>query len=137
MTNEYRRIQFESLDVQQLPDGRVTARITLAWDPQRRFQGSATGIESDTGTLRCAAEAAAEALELAVDRKISLELLGVRTIKAFDALVVVVALSSRTSDHQQRVVGSAVMRGDPARAAVNAVLGATNRLLGDNSIFLR
>lgn len=137
MISENRRIQFEALDVQQLPDGRVTTRVTLAWNPQRRFQGVATGIESDTGTLRCAAEAAAEAIELAVDRKISLELLGVRTIKAFDALVVVVALSSRASDHQQRVVGSAVMRGDPARAAVNAVLGATNRLLGDNSIFLR
>ncbi len=94
-------------------------------------------VPSQTGVLRCAAEATARALELAVGSTISLQLLGVGTIKAFDAILVVVSLQSRVSDHEQRVVGTAVIESQSSRAAVNAVLSATNRLLGNNTIFLR
>ncbi len=131
------RIKFEDMELQQLPSSRCSGRVVLSWEGRKPIAGTAEGVDSPTGVLRCAAEATARALELAVDNRISLRLLGVRTIKAFDAIVVVVSLHSRVSDHEQRVVGTAVIDSQPSRAAVNAVLSATNRLLGNNPIFLR
>ncbi len=125
------------MDLQRLPNSRCSGRVVLSWEGGEPIVGTAEGVDSQTGVLRCAAEATARALELAVDNRISLQLLGARTIKAFDAIVVVVSLHSRVSDHEQRVVGTAVIESQPSRAAVNAVLSATNRLLGNNTIFLR
>jgi hypothetical protein len=131
------RVKFEDLDLETLPSGRCRSKVTLAWDEGNRFVGTAEGVSSEVGVLRCAAEATSRALEAAVDSRVHLELLGITTIKAFDTVVVVVSLASRFSDHTQRVVGSSVIDGNPAGAAVRAVLSATNRLLGSNLIFLR
>lgn len=131
------RVKFEDLDLETLPSGRCRSKVTLAWDEGNQFVGTAEGVSSDVGVLRCAAEATSRALEAAVDSRVHLELLGITTIKAFDTVVVVVSLASRISDHTQRVVGSSVIDGNPAGAAVRAVLSATNRLLGSNLIFLR
>ncbi len=132
------RIKFEDMELQQLPGSRCNGRVVLCWEEGEPIVGTAEGVDSPTGVLRCAAEATARALELAVDNRISLRLLGVRTIKAFDAIVVVVSLHSRVSDHEQRVIGTAVIDSNQASlAAVNAVLSATNRHLGNNTIFLR
>jgi hypothetical protein len=131
------RIRFEDLDFETLANGRCRSTVTLAWDENNRFVGSAEGVSSEVGVLRCAAEATSQALEAAVDGRVQLELLGITTIKAFDTVVVVASLASRFSDHTQRVVGSSVIDGNPAGAAVRAVLSATNRLLGNNLIFLR
>ncbi len=128
---------FEDMELQRLPGSRCSGRVVLSWEDGESIAGTAEGVDSQTGVLRCAAEATARALELAVGETISLQLLGVRTIKAFDAILVVVSLQSRVSDHEQRVVGTAVIDSQPSRAAVNAVLRATNRLLGNNTIFLR
>jgi len=132
------RIRFEDLKLEELPNGRCTAEVHLAWEAEGDvFTGNAEGVTSEIGVLRCAAEATARALELAVDNRVALELQGITTIKAFDTVVVVVSLASQFSDHSQRVVGSTVIEGEPAAAAVRAVLSATNRLLGSNRIFLR
>ena len=113
----------------RLPGSRCSGRVVLSWEDGESITGTAEGVNSQTGVLRCAAEATARALELAVGETISLQLLGVRTIKAFDAILVVVSLQSRVSDHEQRVIGTAVIDSHQAsRAAVNAVLSATNRL---------
>lgn len=134
---EQHRIRFDELELERKADSECQARVVLAWQKGEEFTGESSGIHSETGVLRCAAEAAAHALELAVGKRVMLEVLGVRTIKAFDAIIVVVALASRVSDHRQRIVGSAIIHDDAARAAVHAVLSATNRLLGDNLIYLR
>ncbi|UCF39706.1 MAG: hypothetical protein JSW43_08115 [Gemmatimonadota bacterium] len=131
------RIKFEDLDFESLPNGRCRSKVTLAWDESNRFVGTAEGVSSEIGMLRCAAEATALALEEAVAGRVHLELLGVTTIKAFDTVVVVASLESHFSDHAQRVVGSSVIEGNPPGAAVRAVLSATNRLLGNNLVFLR
>lgn len=131
------RVKFEDLDLETLPSGRCRSKVTLAWNEGNQFVGTAEGVSSEVGVLRCAAEATSRALEAAVDSRVHLELLGITTIKAFDTVVVVVSLASRFSDHTQRVVGSSVIDGNPAGAAVRAVLSATNRLLGSNLIFLR
>lgn len=131
------RIQFEDIELKQLPDSRCSSRVVLAWHAGEQFVGTAEGVTSEIGMLRCAAEATARALEAAVDNRIKLELLGITTIKAFDTVIVVVSLASRFSEHTQRIVGSSVIDGDPSRAAARAVLSATNRLLGSNLIYLR
>lgn len=132
-----RRIRFEKLDLTQLPDSRCRASVVLSWSDENRVTGTAEGVSSPMGLLRCAAEATTRALERAVDNRVTLDLQGVTTIKAFDAVIVVVSLASRLSEHEQRVVGSAVANGKAAQAAVRAVLNATNRLMGDNLIYLR
>lgn len=137
MGDDTNRIRFESLDLQQRANARCSARVVLAWRPGIRFEGAAEGTGSPSGLLRCAADAAVRALEAAVDNRVMLDLLGVTTVKAFDAVIVVVSLASRSSEHEQRVVGSAVANGEPTQAAVRAVLNATNRLMGDNLIYLR
>ena len=139
MSADRSRIKFEGLELTQLSNGRCTGRVTLTWHPGDEFVGTSEGIGSQTGLLRCAAEATLRALNLAVGERITLELLGVKTIKAFDAMIVVVSLSSRATpkDHEHRVAGSCVIKGNPPDAAVRAVLTATNRVLGDNIIHLR
>ncbi len=131
------RIKFDDLELETLPNGRCRSKVTLAWHEGSKFSGTAEGVSSEIGVLRCAAEAASRALEAAVDNRVQLELLGITTIKAFDTVVVVVSLVSRFSNHTQRVVGSSVIDGNAAGAAVRAVLSATNRLLGSNLIYVR
>lgn len=131
------RIKFEDLDFETLPNGRCRSKVTLAWDESNRYVGTAEGVSSEIGVLRCAAEATAQALEAAVDGRVRLELVGITTIKAFDTVVVVASLESHYADHTQRVVGSSVIDGNPPGAAVRSVLSATNRLLGSNLIFVK
>jgi hypothetical protein len=54
----------------------------------------------------------------------------VKTVRAFDATVVIVSLSSR-GEETLRLVGSCLTETDPPRGAALAVLNATNRLLGN------
>ena len=60
----------------------------------------------------------------------SLELIGARAVRAFDAHVVIVALSVNADGRTRRLVGSFLADKDLARGAAIAVLSATNRLLG-------
>ena len=60
----------------------------------------------------------------------SLELVGAQAVKAFDAHVVIVALSVNANGGTRRLVGSFLAENDLARGAAIAVLNATNRLFG-------
>jgi hypothetical protein len=75
------------------------------------------------------------ALEQAVQGKVSLELLGVKSVRAFDSVVVIVSLSCH-SVVAQRVVGSYLASENVPRGAALAVLNATNRMLG-NIVFTK
>jgi hypothetical protein len=76
------------------------------------------------------------ALGQAVQGGMVFELLGVKAVRAFDATVVIVSLSTNAEGSDQRIVGSVLTELDAARAAALAVLNATNRLLG-NRLFMR
>jgi hypothetical protein len=102
----------------------------LTWSDGRRFEGSSDGVSSQTGELRCCAVAAVNALEQAVQPRVTFELLGVKAVRAFDATVVIVSLSAR-AEQATRLVGSCLTEADPPRGAALAVLNATNRLLGN------
>ncbi len=125
------RLRFEEFTFQRLPNGHCHARVVLSWTDGRHFVGEAEGVISQAGELRCAAQAAVRALERAAQPDLAFEVLGVKAVRAFDATVVIVSLSARSTDTVSRLVGSNLTQGDPGRGAALAVLNATNRLLGN------
>ena len=124
------RLRFHEFGFQRLANGRCRAKVVLTWSDGRRFEGSADGVSSQTGEMRCCAVAAVHALQQAVQTRLTFELLGVKAVRAFDATVVIVSLTAR-AEETTRLVGSCLTETDPARGAALAVLNATNRLLGN------
>jgi hypothetical protein len=126
------RVRFHDFTFQRLPNGRCRAKVVLARTVTQQFEGQAEGVTSPAGELRCAAEAAVQALSEAVEAEIGFELLGVKAVRAFDATVVIVSLSSREGSKATRLVGTYLTETDPPRGAALAVLNATNRVLGNH-----
>jgi hypothetical protein len=122
------RLRFAGFKLDRLPSGECRARVTLMWPDGPRFEGEARGLTSQAGELRCAAQAALQALAQAV-RDPSFELVGVKAVRAFDATVVIVSLGLPGHSEGPRVVGSYLTEADPPRGAALAVLNATNRML--------
>jgi hypothetical protein len=129
--NSRERLRFVDFELRRLQNGRCRARVVLEWQPTEQFIGSAEELGSQAGELRCAAQAAVEAIERAVGADVTFELLGVKAVRAFDATVVIVSLTSRAEDRPSRLVGSYITDDYSARGAALAVLNATNRLLGN------
>ncbi|HET9152451.1 MAG TPA: hypothetical protein VFN83_12145 [Gemmatimonadales bacterium] len=125
------RLRFAEFALDRLPNGRCRARVALTWKDTERYEGLSEGLASQNGELRCAAEATVQALEGAVHRTLTFELLGVKAVRAFDATVVIVSLSVNGDGRTQRVVGSYLTDDDFARGSALAVLHATNRILGN------
>lgn len=132
LTDIHARVRFRDFRLTESPSGTCEAEVVLGWDSGAQTTGKAQGVNSSTGILRCAAEAAIVALdELVIEYGISLDLLGVKSIKAFDSVVVIVSLTSNVGDNSQRLVGSCIIQEDAPRGAALAVLNATNRLVGN------
>ncbi len=129
------RLRFVDFELRKLQNGRCRARVVLEWHPEEQFIGSAEELGSQAGELRCAAQAALAAIERAVESQVSFELLGVKAVRAFDATVVIVSLTSRQDSRPSRLVGSFITDDLSARGAALAVMNATNRVLGN--IFAR
>ncbi|HEX9729065.1 MAG TPA: hypothetical protein VGA37_11220 [Gemmatimonadales bacterium] len=125
------RLRFVAFDFQRLPDAHCRATVKLEWYPGADHTGSAQGLSSETGELRCAASATLQAIERAVDGSLHFDLLGVKSVRAFDAIVIIVSIISHHGDDSHRLVGSFLASDDSARGAAVAVLNATNRLLGN------
>jgi len=126
----HRRLKLGDFELVATAPGQCRARVVLGWGEDGDFVGVAEGADSPSGQLRCAAEATAQALETAAEEKVELRVLAVKAIEGFDTIIVVVSLGSRVQDQTERQVGSCLIKGQPARGAVLAVLSATNRLLG-------
>jgi len=122
-----RRIRLEEFEVEPLSDGRCVGRVTLAWDSGSDFVGTAEGLDSPHGRLRCAAEATAVGLERATNNEIGLQVLAVKAVEGYGTVLVVVACA--VFGTEKRFVGSCLSQDQPSRGAVHAVLQATNRLL--------
>jgi hypothetical protein len=80
--------------------------------------------------LRVAAEAALRAIERFSDNVLQFDLAGVKSIRAFDANVIIVSITNR-AEGPPKLLGSCLVENDQARGSVIAVLGATNRVLGN------
>lgn len=129
------RLRFVEFEFRRLPSGGCQARVVLEWSPEQRFVGVAEGIASQTGALRCAAQAAVQAIEASTEQRMVFELLGVKALRAFDATVVIVSLGTQMEGEARRIVGTYLTEDGRERGAAIAVLNATNRLLGN--LFVR
>jgi hypothetical protein len=132
------RLKFAEFTLDRLASGRCRARVVLSWQDNEEFAGESEGLASQAGELRCAAEACVISLSKAVKGEVKFELLGVKSVRAFDANVVIVSLAV-PDQHQttHRLVGCYLTEdADPTKGAALAVLNATNRILG-NRFFMR
>jgi len=122
------RVRFVGFKLDRMQTGECRARVALANPEGERFEAEVSGLASQAGELRCAAQAALQALTQAVPSP-AFDLVGVKAIRAFDATVVICSLTMRGVTGGPRVVGSCLTETEPARGAALAVLNATNRLL--------
>ena len=125
------RLRFQDFSFERLASGHCRARVVLSWSDGRQFIGESEGVNSQAGELRCSANAAVRALERASQPKVAFEVLGVKAVRAFDAMVIIVSLSARAPETISRLVGSCLTEQDAPRGAALAVLNATNRILGN------
>ena len=130
------RLRFLEFGFERLPDARCRARVLLERAGGGRYEGTADGMASAAGELRCAAEASAQALQGLVGDHLTFEMLGVKSVRAFDTRVVIVSLAAVEMSGATRLVGSCLVDDDLPRGAALAVRNATNRML-DNTIFMK
>jgi len=135
-TSAHDRVKFVDFTLVRLRTGRCRARVKLSWEEGDEFVGESEGLSSQAGELRCSAEACVDALAKAVKGEVKLELLAVKSVRAFDATVVIVSLAMPMEAEGHRLVGCFLTEDNPPRGAALAVLNATNRLLG-NRLFMR
>lgn len=125
------RLRFSAFRFVRTPSGVCTAEVELEWVDGVKVVGRASGQSSPMGDLRVAAEAGLKALESFAGGALEFELAGIKALRAFDANIVIVALGLKKGEGPQRLLGAYLAESDPVRAAVVAVLNATNRLLGN------
>jgi hypothetical protein len=123
------RLRFGSFSFTRSPAGRCTVQVELEHGG-KRFVGRTEGQSSPIGDLRLGAEAAMQAVESFAQGRLGLELMGIKLVRAFDANVVVVSCTQRSS-RETRLVGCYLADRDPVRGSALAVLNATNRILGN------
>src|SRR3972149_802186 len=82
-------------------------------------------------TKRPTGGAAVRAIEQSINVRVTIELLGVKALRAFDSTVIIVSLSTHLEAESRRIVGSYLTEDGRERGAALAVLNATNRLLGN------
>jgi hypothetical protein len=137
------RLRFQSLDSETLPNSRFQVQVTLGQTGDRSFHGTAEGMNLAEGRMRAGAEATIQALCEFLKDRMEFEFRGARTVRTFDAYVVIVAVRSRQIGAEGTVPGDrggkskeldligcvAIPDRDLARGAALAVMNATNRLL--------
>ena len=132
------RIGFRDFRLEHLSDNRCGAVVLLAWPEGDGFIGAAQGDHTETGRLRCAAEATARALEQSVNDQIALDVQEVQTMDVEreqamnerDINIVVVLVSGRVLGEVRLLVGSCLIKDEPPRRAALAVLKATKPING-------
>lgn len=130
MENPRQRLRFDELIHETHLDGRCRVTVQLEWCG-RSFSGSAEGVETPHGRVRASAEACLAAALAAAGKRVHLELIGVKAVRAFDGWVVVVRVVGDLGGKRFRLLGasSAEAEADVERAAGRAILDATNRIL--------
>ena len=125
------RLRFTDFRFDRTPSGRSSATVQFEWIEGDPIMGRASGQTSELGDLRIACEAALRAIESFANGAFTLELLGVKLIRAFDSNVIIVAISAKRPEGATRLLGCTLAERDPLHGSVIAVLHATNRLLGN------
>jgi hypothetical protein len=130
---EPRRLRLVALRAQRFPSGQCRAEVELQRQDGEIVLGVRDGPAIALGDLRIVAEATIEALHRATRSELRFELLGVKTVRAFDETVVLAHIGVVAGRAPVRLVGAAMGNTDLTRATVLSVLNATNRILGNAS----
>ncbi|MDG2282735.1 MAG: hypothetical protein P8L45_06415 [Longimicrobiales bacterium] len=117
-----------------MPDGsgRVSVRLERAGD---FYEGTVACLETQQGVIKAASQAALQATLASTgevsESGVSLEVVGVKAVRAFDGWVVVTRVNGSADDETCRLLGAAPceVEDDLPEAAVKAVLDASNRVL--------
>jgi hypothetical protein len=125
------RLRFLDFAFRREANGRCEAEVTLGFGTGERWVGTAEGLGSDAGEMRCAAEATLRAIEHSSANSVTFELLGVKAVRAFDTIVLIVSVALRERGESRRLVGSFLADQDHTRGAALAILNATNRVMGN------
>lgn len=123
-----RRLGFVSADLERLPGSRLHISVTLR-NREREVRAEAEGVGGTMVELRLAAEATLEAVTKALEGSDLLELIGLKTVHAFDTDLVLAAVRTH-DDPGHTLVGAVPVEDDAPRAAVIATLDAVNRVVG-------
>lgn len=123
------RLRFDDVEHQAFPDGRCRVRVRFEWNGEQ-LTAESSGTETREGILRAAARATLDVARRATSDRVTLDLTGIKALRAFDAWVIIAAVRARTPDGTLFLLGSlATTDDDPAQGAVLAVLDATNRAI--------
>lgn len=116
------RFRFESLDCEATRGGSCDVTVHLEWNGDT-YRATEAGLETRQGIIKAATQAASN--------EVHLQLVGVKAVRAFDGWVVIVRLSGEGPKYQ-RLLGAVPCETEEElpRTAVQAVLAATNRVLG-------
>lgn len=134
------RDRLHLVDVVQVvtPSGGSEVAVHLRASDGTQSSGQGAGLAHREGTLRAAGEATLRALAPLCEGRLRLELRGVRSLRAFDAVLVIVSLLARPEGGEMpyRLIGSvAAPNDDLVRGTVMAVLDALNRVMEGYSPF--
>jgi len=129
-TEERPRVQFVDCQLERGPAAftRVTVRFSGPFFADGSYICRQEGTACEGGDLRLAALATFDALVTASDGAMRFELIGVKPVRAFDTMVMMVAAMARDGAESRRVVGASIVEGDAMAAAVRAALHAANRV---------
>lgn len=124
------RPRCESIDSSRSRDGGRDIRVHLSWPDASRTHGYASSVGLPEAEIRAAAEATLDALLSHGSETPSFRLRGARAVRAFDHIVVIVAIDRDSEPGTPPLVGSvATLRSERIRGSVLATLDALNRLI--------
>lgn len=121
------RLRLVEVRTEHRPDAGVRIVVELEGGNDRHV-GEVEGVGTGVAELRMAATATLEAVRRAVPDTRNVRLVGMKTVRAFDAELVLAGLRSPWNGGQH-LIGAVPAHGDPDRAAAAAVLDALNRVL--------
>lgn len=122
------RVRLLDVRVQRSPAGRQRVEVDLMSPDGRKVTGTHEDAPSATSDVRIAAEAALAALRDALPAAPRFVIAGAKTVRAFDQTVTLVLIGIEGHMGPARFLGAAANEEFVPRAAVLAVLNATNRV---------
>lgn len=127
------RVRLVDAQLARGADTRTQAEIALEWRAVE-YRGKAAGHGRGAIDLRVCAQATLDALHKLLGGRMNFRLIGVKSVKAFDDSVAIVALGvlDPETGGDRRLIGTApAAEGDVPQGVARAVLNATNRVLGN------
>jgi hypothetical protein len=123
------RLKLAGLSFKPFPEGGREIIVELEWG-ESLFRGVALGTGTLEGDLRASGEAAAKAAQAATGNQVSIALLGIKAVRAFDGRVIIAAVEVRAGGRPLKLLGAQPLtEGELPPAGVLTVLGAVNRVI--------